>query len=87
MQGKVAIVTGASSGIGRATAALFAENGASVVAVGRNEKELAALSKSVDKNKGAIKMHLGDVLEMTQIDRIVGDTMLFACLNRNSRMR
>jgi len=75
MQGKVAIVTGASSGIGRATAALFAENGASVVAVGRNEKELAALSKSVDKNKGAIKMHLGDVLEMTQIDRIVGDTM------------
>ena len=41
MQGKVAVVTGASSGIGKATASLLAKNGATVVAVGRNEKELA----------------------------------------------
>ena len=40
---KVAIVTGATSGIGRATARLFASNGAKVVAVGRNETELGHL--------------------------------------------
>ena len=40
---KVAIVTGASSGIGRATARLFAREGASVVVSGRRHAELDAL--------------------------------------------
>lgn len=75
MQGKVAIVTGASSGIGRATALLFANEGFSVVAVGRNEKELTTLATSVDKDKGSIKPHLADVTELSQIDRIVSDTV------------
>jgi NAD(P)-dependent dehydrogenase (short-subunit alcohol dehydrogenase family) len=44
-QGRVAIVTGASSGIGRATAALFCRRGARVLAVGRNEERLRALEK------------------------------------------
>jgi NAD(P)-dependent dehydrogenase (short-subunit alcohol dehydrogenase family) len=75
MQGKVAIVTGASSGIGRATAALFAQNGASVVAVGRNEKELTSLQTSGNHDKHAIRTQLADVKELTQLDRIVGETM------------
>jgi NAD(P)-dependent dehydrogenase (short-subunit alcohol dehydrogenase family) len=41
--GKVAIVTGASSGIGHATAAALAEGGASVVAVGRDKAALEAV--------------------------------------------
>ncbi len=40
MKGKVVIVTGGSSGIGRAAALSFANSGANVVAVGRNEKAL-----------------------------------------------
>lgn len=40
LEGKVVLVTGASSGIGKATAALCAEMGAKVVAMGRNEKRL-----------------------------------------------
>ncbi|HWV62918.1 MAG TPA: SDR family NAD(P)-dependent oxidoreductase, partial [Oxalicibacterium sp.] len=40
---KVAIVTGASSGIGRATAKLFAEEGAKVVVAARRQTELDAL--------------------------------------------
>jgi Short-chain alcohol dehydrogenase of unknown specificity len=44
---KVAVVTGATSGIGQATASLFAANGANVVAVGRNVNELRRLGKAV----------------------------------------
>jgi len=41
--GKVAVVTGASSGIGRATALALAAGGASVVAVGRDQPALEAM--------------------------------------------
>jgi NAD(P)-dependent dehydrogenase (short-subunit alcohol dehydrogenase family) len=44
-QGRVAIVTGASSGIGRATAALFCRRGARVLAVGRDEGRLRILEE------------------------------------------
>ncbi|MBA2379646.1 MAG: SDR family NAD(P)-dependent oxidoreductase [Blastocatellia bacterium] len=43
MKEKVVLITGASSGIGRASAVLFAQEGSSVVAVGRNENELNKL--------------------------------------------
>jgi 3-hydroxybutyrate dehydrogenase len=44
LAGRVAVVTGASSGIGRATAMLLAARGASVLAVGRDEARLAKLA-------------------------------------------
>ena len=74
MQDRVVIVTGASSGIGRATALLFAKNGAKVVAVGRNEKELLGLGKEAGKD-AVIKPHLADVMELSQLDRIVTETI------------
>ena len=75
MSGKVAIVTGASSGIGRAAARLFAEGGYTTVAVGRNEKELSALGQSIKSKKGSIKIHLADVTEHSQLDRIASDAI------------
>ncbi|HWA49337.1 MAG TPA: SDR family oxidoreductase [Dongiaceae bacterium] len=44
LAGRIAVVTGASSGIGRATAALLAARGAKVLAVGRDETRLAKLA-------------------------------------------
>ncbi|MGB7203323.1 MAG: SDR family oxidoreductase [Pyrinomonadaceae bacterium] len=76
MQGKVVLVTGASSGIGRAAALLFAKKGATVIAVGRNESELTDLSKSVKKSgRGAITPHLADLTEQSQIERLVNETI------------
>ena len=72
---KVAIVTGATSGIGRATAGLFASNGAKVVAVGRNETELGQLRDEARDGGGSIKAHLADVIEFSQVDRLVSETV------------
>lgn len=74
MKGKIVLVTGASSGIGRATALIFARNGADVVAVGRNESELFSLKEDADGVEGSIRPHLADVTELTQVDRLVTET-------------
>lgn len=62
LSGKIAIVTGASAGIGRATAKLFAAEGAKVVVGARREAELAALVAEI-KAAGGEAVHLaGDVV-------------------------
>lgn len=73
MQNKVAVITGASSGIGRATALLFAKKGSKVIAVGRNSKELNALKDEFNEKKGLIKTVLADLTETTQVDKLVTD--------------
>lgn len=75
MKEKVAVVTGASSGIGRAAALLFAKNGASVVAVGRIQSELGSLRDEARPAGGSIKTHLADVTETSQVDRLVTETI------------
>ena len=52
LQGKVAIITGATSGIGRATALLFGRHGARVVVVGRNELRGRTTAKTIEKEGG-----------------------------------
>lgn len=74
MKGKIVLITGASSGIGRATALIFARNGADVVAVGRNESELFSLKEDADGVEGSIRPHLADLTELTQVDRLVTET-------------
>lgn len=75
MKDKVAVITGASSGIGRAAAEIFAGNGATVIAVGRNENELTQLRQETRDFDGAVKTHMADVLENSQIDRLLSETV------------
>jgi NAD(P)-dependent dehydrogenase (short-subunit alcohol dehydrogenase family) len=58
---KVALVTGASSGIGRATAKLFAKEGAKVVVGARRESELHSLVKEIEADGGVAVALAGDV--------------------------
>lgn len=61
LEGKVAVVTGASSGIGRATAKTFAEHGASVVVAARRESELRSLVDEIRTSGGNAQLLRGDV--------------------------
>lgn len=63
LKDKVAIVTGASSGIGRATAKLFAANGAKLVIVARRRAELDALASEIAWAGGEACPVAGDVSE------------------------
>lgn len=55
LDGKIALITGASGGIGRATAMLFVARGARVIAVDFDEKGLAALAKDLPADAVTIK--------------------------------
>src|SRR3979411_2167881 len=61
LEGKVAIVTGASSGIGYATAKLFAHEGAKVVVAARRESELKKLVEEISAEGGEAIALAGDV--------------------------
>ncbi|HKS27316.1 MAG TPA: glucose 1-dehydrogenase [Pyrinomonadaceae bacterium] len=75
LEGKVALVTGATSGIGRATALRFAEAGARVAAVGRNQAELAEVCKKINKSGGKALAIRADVTVKPIPRRIVNETV------------
>jgi len=52
LQDKVALITGGTSGIGGATAILFAKEGAKIAVTGRNEKRGNAVTEQITKNGG-----------------------------------
>lgn len=63
IEGKVAIITGASSGIGKAAATLFAANGAAVVLVARRQEPLDQLVRDIQASGGRALAIVGDVAE------------------------
>ncbi|MFB9947790.1 SDR family oxidoreductase [Rhizobium puerariae] len=71
LNNKVAIVTGASSGIGRATALLFAREGAAVIVNARNEEPLSGLVEEIGAGGGKAVAVAGDVAEEDTHRRLV----------------
>jgi 3-oxoacyl-[acyl-carrier protein] reductase len=76
-EGKVALVTGASRGIGRAIAVDLAKHGADVVLVGRDEAALRETAAAVaSARQGAKHLSLtGDVSDQTAVESFVAQTM------------
>jgi NAD(P)-dependent dehydrogenase (short-subunit alcohol dehydrogenase family) len=71
LAGKVAIMTGAASGIGRGTAELFAEQGARLVLVDRDQAGLEALSAQLAGQGAQVASVAGDVALAATIERSV----------------
>ncbi len=72
---KVALVTGASSGIGLATARLFAKEGAIVAATGRNKNALDTLVNEIQQTGGKAKAFPGDVCNDEDVKKVVNDAV------------
>lgn len=74
---KVALITAAANGIGRATAAIMAREGATVIAVDNHEGRLAeavpALQREIGASGGKVEGKLVDALDAAQVDRLVAD--------------
>src|SRR6476661_1968718 len=67
LEGKIAVVTGGSSGIGLATAKQFVSEGAYVFITGRRPPELAAAVKEIGRNVTGVQ---GDVSNLGDLDRL-----------------
>jgi NAD(P)-dependent dehydrogenase (short-subunit alcohol dehydrogenase family) len=67
LEGKVAVITGASSGLALATAKRFVEEGAYVFITGRRQKELDAAVKMIGINVTGVQ---GDVSNLADLDRL-----------------
>jgi NAD(P)-dependent dehydrogenase (short-subunit alcohol dehydrogenase family) len=67
LEGKIALITGGTSGIGLATAKEFVNEGAYVFITGRRDAELAAATKGIGRNVTGVQ---GDVSNLGHLDRL-----------------
>ena len=67
LQGKVAVITGGTEGIGLATAKLFVHEGAYVFITGRRKQQLDEAVKAIGGNVSGVQ---GDVAKLADLDRL-----------------
>ena len=72
LEGRVALVTGAGSGIGRAAATLFAREGAKVVVAGRRLAPLEETVRQIEESGGDSTFIQVDVSQTAEVERMVG---------------
>jgi NAD(P)-dependent dehydrogenase (short-subunit alcohol dehydrogenase family) len=67
LEGKIAVITGGTSGLGLATARQFVEDGAYVMITGRRQTELESALRLLGANAGGVR---GDVSNLDDLDRL-----------------
>jgi NAD(P)-dependent dehydrogenase (short-subunit alcohol dehydrogenase family) len=75
LEGKVALITGASRGIGAATAQLFAQEGATVALASRSAEEMARLVEEIQANGGEAMAVVTDVADAASVETLVKRTV------------
>lgn len=71
IRGKVVVITGASSGLGEATARLLSAEGATVVLAARRQERIAALAESLSQEGGTALAIETDVRDLAQVRNLV----------------
>lgn len=72
---KVVAITGASSGIGRATALLLAEQGAIVILGARRDEALALIANEIVRGGGRASYHITDVRRRGDLEALVAHAL------------
>ena len=75
LAGKAALITGATSGIGEATAILFAEEGAGVAVIGRDAERGHGVEEKIRSAGGQATFVRADVRRADDCERAVGETV------------
>ena len=73
LQGKTALVTGSSKGLGKAMALALAGAGANVALVSRDKAKLSAVAAEIRESGGLASVFVADVAEESQVDRLRDD--------------
>jgi NAD(P)-dependent dehydrogenase (short-subunit alcohol dehydrogenase family) len=74
LSGKIAVITGASSGIGLATAKKFVEEGAYVFITGRRQPQLDKAKALIGKNVTAVQADASSLEDLDQVYRVVKES-------------
>ena len=75
ISGTTAVITGATSGVGRETALQFARDGASVVVAGRRKERLQQLVSEIESTGSQALGVVTDVAEQAQVDHLIESTV------------
>ena len=75
LQGKVALITGASNGVGEATARRFADEGAAVVICARNDELLQQVARDIESSGGRALAVCADITDEATVKSLVAQAV------------